>query len=360
MNREEKVIHLYTVDKRSINSICKELRCDKRWISEVLKNRGVELRHKTGWSQKPPSKEEIELFKSLYKDGLNLKEISSKTGWSGNSVKKYIGDIFEEGPKNLTEDTQAKIQDLYKSGLSSREVATKLGISKTSVLKFVDNTREPSSYRKHEVDEYFFNKIDTEEKAYWLGYLFADGSNNTKNGQIYFSQSEKDKEAVYAFKKAISSEHPVTPYTKGSSYSDGTIQYRFQVTSRIMSDDLAKHGCIANKTGCLKYPDIDQSLNSHFIRGLFDGDGSVWITGGKGGFSITGYIPFLMQVQEVLIAEAGVANTKIAIRRPDRNPDFGDIRYGGKAPMRQLYDYLYKDAKHFLRRKKEKFATFLD
>lgn len=360
MNREEKVIHLYTVDKRSINSICKELRCDKRWVSEVLKNRGVELRHKTGWSQKPPSKEEIGLFKRLYKEGLNLQEISSKAGWSNNSVKKYIGGLFEGGPKNLTEATQEKIQSLYESGLSSREVSKKLGVSKTSVLKFIDNTREPSSYRKHKVDEHFFKEIDTQEKAYWLGYLFADGSNNTKTGQISFSQSEKDKGAVYAFKKSIKSEHPITPHTKGPSYSDETIQYRFQATSRIMSDDLAKHGCVANKTSCLEYPGINQSLNPHFIRGLFDGDGSVWITGGRGYFSITGYAPFLIQVQDVLIAEAGVSKTKIAIRRPDRNPDFGDIRYGGKAPMKQLYDYLYKDAQYFLRRKKEKFEEILD
>lgn len=360
MNREELIIHLYTVEKKSINAIRDVVGGEKKNVSKVLRDNGIEFRVKTGWSQKTPSTEEISLFEKLYKEGKSSVDIGTITGWSYKTVLKYLDDSLVNGTPNLNEEQIQEIKALYNKGYSSRRVAEETGVSKTTVLKFVEDKAAPSSFRIYSVNEDFFNTVDSEKKAYWLGYMYADGSNDEKSGRISLSQSDKDKSAVYAFKTALEAEHPVyEAVAKGGYSKKNSLVYTLSINSRKLSDALAKLGCVSNKTYKLSLPELPTSLLPHFIRGVFDGDGSVWVSGSRGYFSITGYVPFLEQLQEVLIRDAQVNKTKINLRRPNESSDYGDIRYGGKAPMKQLYDYLYKDAKYFLRRKKEKLEEIL-
>lgn len=355
MNREEKVIHLYTVEKKSINKIRAELRCDKKWISEVLRNAGVQLRHRVTWDQRNPSKEETEKFQLLYDSGKSLEEIGDITGWSKNTVSKYLEAKLESRPY-IGVDKVLEIQRLYKELGSSRKVAQQLGVSKYTVLQYAKDVNDPSSYRKYTCNSNFFDDIDCQNKAYWLGIMITDGSISSSDNSVTLSST--DEGMLKAFIKVLESDYPISIYERSKENPKWKDTYVVRIFDEHLKDTLIKQGVNPNKVRNVSFPQhLDKALRRHFIRGMFDGDGSVWITEkGRPGFSITGYLPFMAEVQEVLIKEAGVTKTKLAQRKEYS----GDIRYGGKENLQKLYDYLYKDARCFLKRKRDKFKEIVE
>lgn len=351
MRQVELITRLFN-EGRSIEAISRELKVDKKKVSAVVKAPKGSYKNKSTFV----TDEEREQMVSLYKSGKKITEIMGITGRSYESVARYLGDIRKVSGRATRKTTIDKIKEFYhKGGLSSNEVAKKLGISKTTVLKYLENTRQPSSYRQYVCDSHYFDVIDTPAKAYWLGIMFTDGNVSKHTNAV--SLNSTDKGMLEAFIKVLNSDYPIYTNERSKKNPKWKDTYALRIYDEHLKNTLIKKGVVPNKTKNLSYPKwLSSELNSHFIRGLFDGDGSVWSSSGRGYFSITGYLPFLEEVQEVLIQEAGVNKTKLAPRKESS----GDIRYGGKVPMKQLYDYLYKDARYFLRRKKEKFEEFLD
>ena len=133
----------------------------------------------------------------------------------------------------------------------------------------------------------YFDKIDTEEKAYWLGFLFADGNvsrdsyirkNGTiKNGnyKIEISLKSEDIEHLEKFSKAIDYNKPI----KVSKASFRKERCRLQFNNKHMWNTLNNLGCIPCKSLKLKFPNINIFKNKwliySFIRGYVDGDGNI-------------------------------------------------------------------------------------
>lgn len=121
--------------------------------------------------------------------------------------------------------------------------------------------------RKFAVDESYFEKINTFNKAYWLGFLFADGYNNYN--EITINLHSKDIGHLEKFKNTLSSEHKIKRH---SSRNIAT----FRITSNKMGEDLYALGCIRNKSLIMDKPkNIEEEFLPAFIRGYFDGDGYV-------------------------------------------------------------------------------------
>ena len=136
---------------------------------------------------------------------------------------------------------------------------------------------------KYVFDYNFFQDIDNEHKAYWLGFLCADGcilDMKLKSGEripqtLQISISINDIELIYEFMRDIKIDKKV--YIGTSKNKKSITQYaKLCVGSNKMCRDLISHGCVQRKTYILKFPDIDEYLVRHFIRGYFDGDGSVY------------------------------------------------------------------------------------
>ena len=112
-----------------------------------------------------------------------------------------------------------------------------------------------------------FEIIDTEEKAYWLGFLYADGYlNRTQPGHIELGLKKDDYNHIEKFKKFINSDNKI-------SYRSETKSYRLSFSDSKMYKDLINHGCLERKSLILKAPNINCNLRRHFIRGYVDGDG---------------------------------------------------------------------------------------
>ena len=122
----------------------------------------------------------------------------------------------------------------------------------------------------------YFRTIDEESKAYWLGFLYADGCISNDLKTIIIELSAKDLRHIEKFKKAIEAPQNIQLYER-----DGVKFARIRIGCKEMVSDLIEKGCHPHKTFDVHFPNLDtvpNELIKHFIRGVFDGDGCISLT----------------------------------------------------------------------------------
>lgn len=130
----------------------------------------------------------------------------------------------------------------------------------------------------------YFEKIDSDEKAYIAGLLFADG--HVKTSSQVWGISLIDKEMIEEIVKRVEYTGKIH-YKNQKDNFDGYISkpaYELSISSPKMRADLIKLGCVPRKTLVLKYPTEEQipsEFRNAFIRGYMDGDGSIGYSLGK-------------------------------------------------------------------------------
>jgi hypothetical protein len=126
--------------------------------------------------------------------------------------------------------------------------------------------------RKYKVNENYFDVLN-ENSSYWLGFLYADGyvrMKDGKSGELKLKLKDTDKEHICKFLNDIESNHPIKCGTDNKSNF-----CQVSVNSTIMVKRLFELGCDNKKTFKIRLPELPLNLMNHFIRGYFDGDGSV-------------------------------------------------------------------------------------
>lgn len=207
--------------------------------------------------------------------------------------------------------------------------------------------------RKFQIDENFFEIIDSEEKAYILGFLYADGNNNDKNHKVCLSLSKKDEDILIKISKIIFSNNINIINTKNNTMSN------LNIINKKISNDLTKHGCVPNKTFLLKFPELNKKLYNHFIRGYFDGDGMLTITNrlyrhcknysSTANFSITSTKEMLTVIQNIF--ENMKIHAQITKRYKNRNNNNYTLRVSGNHNIKKIGNYIYNNATIYLNRK---------
>ncbi|MDL2302602.1 LAGLIDADG family homing endonuclease, partial [Lachnospiraceae bacterium OttesenSCG-928-D06] len=140
---------------------------------------------------------------------------------------------------------------------------------------------------KYYYDEHYFQQIDSEHKAYWLGFLYADGhieplrkGNKIKAYRIEIGLSAVDKSHLELFLHDIDSNAPLT--YKKTIIRDKTYEScRVRINNTNMCRDLISLGCVPQKSLTLTFPSeelLPGNYVRHFIRGYFDGDGCISYT----------------------------------------------------------------------------------
>ena len=209
------------------------------------------------------------------------------------------------------------------------------------------------SGRKYQHNDTCFEKIDTEEKAYWLGFLYADGSCHPSRGLVVISLAEKDKEHLDSFRKFISPENKL-------EYLNKTKAYRLSIYDKKIHRDLVHLGCIPNKSLVLKFPTnnvVPDEFLHHFIRGYFDGDGCIHVNLEKKvyHFNVISSESFLTDLQTWFHQTVkGYTITKLQNKGRAKC-----LMKGSKKQVLSLFEYLYKNAHIYLERKCDKFKTIL-
>lgn len=208
-------------------------------------------------------------------------------------------------------------------------------------------------YDSFKFDKYLINKfnlIDTEEKAYWLGFLAADGSVSKK--QLTLLLADKDKEHLLKFKNFIGVDYKIGK-RQTTLNNKKFIGWSYSVSSTEFVKSLKKHNLYPNKSFTIEIPNtIPKLLIHHYIRGLFDGDGSIVNSNNRLLFSITSSKNMCEQVQDVLIKNCSLSKNKLKIFTSKKTQQkYSAISYCGNKQNKIIYNFLYKDAAIFLQRK---------
>ena len=214
------------------------------------------------------------------------------------------------------------IIDMYNKGLSMNKIASLVGYKSQNSVKniLIKNNikiRSKAGF-KPEFNENFFENIDSEEKAYWLGFFTADGNvYPRKNSQPCLRIELSIKEQ---FKNSLNLYVNVRKTRKQCCI--------LQWHSQKMFDDLFFYGVVPNKTKKEKFVILNNELMNHYIRGFFDGDG--WVT------------------NTFLNTEIVTKNWKIADRA-----GCSQLLYSSKEDVENLIKYMYHNSNIFLKRKKD-------
>ena len=251
-----------------------------------------------------------------------------------------------------------EIIKLYNSGFSTYKISEKYKVSRKTIgdilkkyLKKLRGFNKPCTK-----DEYFFERIDTQEKAYWLGFLYADGY-NSGNG-IVLSLQKSDINIIKRFKKDIRSSSKIYFIEKEQmSIKSMNVQGMacLAVSSKKISKDLDKLGCVKAKSLILKFPTEEQVPNhliSHFIRGYFDGDGCCCVSKHNGLFlSFSSSKDFCSELKRFLKNTIDI-NTYKTYKKGN---NAASLYISGFNQIKKFYNFLYSDANFYMKRKFNKF-----
>ena len=257
-----------------------------------------------------------------------------------------------------------EIISLYNSGLTTYEVGEKVKCSQTCVLNCLKENnicrRSTSSYNtKYITNLYFFNKIDNEAKAYFLGLLYADGNNYVREKHSYEVSIKLKAEDKYILEKLRDYLCPEISLKEVVDKRTGNLHYLLKINSKELSEQLFKLGCVPNKSLILKFPMIEEDLISHFVRGYFDGDGSLYSRKpNKSGhinynWQITSTRSFCEYLKNYLLNKYKINGTmKLACRKS--NLITTTLSVGGNKQVEKLLTWIYGGASLYLDRKYKK------
>lgn len=203
--------------------------------------------------------------------------------------------------------------------------------------------------RKYRANDNFFSKPLNKISAYVFGFWIADG-HIEKNNKNLLSFPQKEKNILVKIKRAIGATNPIN--------YDGVRGYCLEISSRKLCNDiraLCNFDLSKKKSLVADYPVISKKLDSHFIRGVFDGDGGIWCNkSGQLVFSITGTMSLNSKIQDKLIKNCSVGKTKIS-----NKGNFSELIYVGNKQVIRILGWLYNDATIYLDRKKKIYDSII-
>lgn len=287
----------------------------------------------------------------------------------GNTIT--IGAIIM---KKLTDNQKIEVVQKYKTGnYTCKQLGLEYGVAGGSIAGIlkrrgvVVNNNQPELQRKYTLNQNFFDSIDSEEKAYFLGILYADGSNYTPNNLVCLALQAEDKEILVRLNGLIESNRPLG-YKKGrlEHHKDTVL---LNINNKNISEKLVMLGCIRAKALILEFPTEDQvpsHLIRHFIRGYFDGDGCVGVYNNKRVKNsiakdvmltkIVSTEDVCIKIQEILFQRL---NIKSSVSIPNKEQEFEkstrQISTFTTVSSYKFLAWLYYDTDLYIQRKYDKF-----
>lgn len=217
--------------------------------------------------------------------GRFVKDIAIELGLPLKPLRNYVK-INNLQPKYKDKKWLQEQYDLYQN---ATVISENTGFSQPVILSWIRKLNidtshyTPRSNRCYSLNESYFEFIDSEEKAYWLGFIMADGCISSSDSKydpnrldILLKDDEDNRILLNQFKQDID-------FSRDLEYREITnIKYGFssdevgiRVNSKKFVNYLLQHNVSPNKTGKEIIPKLDYELIKYFIRGYFDGDGCI-------------------------------------------------------------------------------------
>lgn len=268
----------------------------------------------------------------------------------------------------FTEKEIEDIKNCYINGDSSVVIGKKYNVSYKTILRLLHNSNieinQKRFVRKYTLNEEYFDKIDTQNKAYILGFLYADGHNGISKGTLTMSLQEDDFDILDKIRIELNSNKPLEylDYSNKNDYGyHYKNQYRLNVFSKHLCLSLLNLGMESNKSLTLKFPEIPSEFLSHFIRGYFDGDGSYCGHITQNGkfqplLTFTSTNDFCISLKNIISKELNISCGNI-YDASCHNGITKVLSISGKNQVKIVLDWLYKDADMYLKRKYNKYIN---
>ena len=266
-----------------------------------------------------------------------------------------------------------QIKKLFSEGLTSTMVCEKLGINRKNIHYYINkyNIEVKNKYYLNIPNHTYFDNIDTEEKAYLLGFFLADGF-VTNHYRLGLENSIDDEEIIKLFQKEISPNQSIRYRNRQDNVKKRKIQVIFIITSKEMCESLEnlydiKKNKTYNHEFKFNFDKIPEHLHRHFIRGFFDGDGSISFYEYNNtiffNFSfVFNSLNFCEQIAKIFEDKFNIS--KKIYENQGKTCKYYALRFNysrdRSAKIKEIYDFLYKDSKVYLKRKKEKFDLYLE
>jgi len=208
--------------------------------------------------------------------------------------------------------------------------------------------------KTYDINEEYFNNPLTNIGAYFLGLIISDGHLNYKRGVFQYACKIDDVELIRFIKSELHSTHPIKEYKiKKKWYVRYNITNKKLVSSLIEKYNLPHSNKSENN---VDIPNISEGLISHFLRGLFDGDGSIWKSKNESSYamSYTGGEKMMLSIQNIL--NTFNIKSRISYKYGLQNKNSCNIGFNGNLKVSKFLDFLYKDADFYLKRKHDRYV----
>lgn len=254
--------------------------------------------------------------------------------------------------KIIAPSTKEKAIEYYIAGMPSTKLAKIFHVDKATILNWLKAANIPRRTAKAAIQRYaintkFFDVIDDEHKAYWLGFLLSDGniSKSGRNGKartLRCALQWRDKSHLQKLLDAMGSEHKIIP-----KFSNGHKAAWLAITTIDLCSALESHGWSAfKKSGDISILNtVSKHLQQHLVRGMIDGDGHLGVHQNRYRFQFVDLHKSVVSwIYNWLVNHCMLNKTKI--RRPSRAYS---CQFGGKQVIGIAM--LYNDSKVSLDRK---------
>lgn len=265
--------------------------------------------------------------------------------------KKYTEEILDQAYKLITINKCSANQAAKELGIDCGTMRKRLK-EKYGLVFLPDG--------KKSVDSNFFSVIDTEEKAYWLGFLTADG--NLNKNSIELGLAEIDKSHIEKFKQNLKSEHKIVSKIvklNGKEYKS----FRISIKDNQIAKDLIKYGFTNKKSyeAFIPFNSIPDELLRHYFRGLFDGDGSIYSYTISSSNKIRNEVSLVSGSAQMIEDVFNLVKEKTTLEmRYRKSRKLHELRLHNQASIKVFLKWLYEDCTIYLERKHTKALAVLD
>lgn len=262
----------------------------------------------------------------------------------------------------ISENEKENIIEEYLNDISAIKLSKKYNIKESAIrLLFIykkikkTNNNWRQKNRKYIFDQNIFEECNTSEKAYWIGYLMADGT-ITKSG---IKISSSDVEIHDKFLNFIGNSN----IPRSKSHNSNTC-YNTNICSKKIIKDCEKYGLINNKTfrTCIK--NISSKYLSHFIRGYFDGDGHIYVRKNNryANCGITSSSTKIIEQIVKILYDNNIIKSKIKNYVYNRKYKIScfTISIDNRLEIQKFYKFIYNNATIFLQRKWQEFQKIIN
>lgn len=298
-------------------------------------------------------------IRELRMNGMKMKDLAEKYGVTYSTMTHFL--TTHRIVLNAQEIDNNKIEYIinkYLEGVRYDYIAKEMHMDKEAIKNIIlqsgNKIREKSdAFQQYHINQNYFDNIDSPEKAYILGLLYTDGNRNKRNNhyQIVLKLQDTDVDILYKIKDCLEYDRPLKFSEESKKHPNIKDQYSLIIDNKQIATSLERWGIIPNKTKTLSFPTfLSDELIPHFIRGCWDGDGTISHNLKEQKASFIGTYDMCMGIKNYI-------ENKLDIHFSFKNvpslsmDNLCTIGVSGGRQLKKFLDFIYKDSTiHFNRK----------